>query len=131
VGTRRPSRHLPVHPGTPALTIDDTHALANGVENQIGLLGNQGPFKRKKVAGFRKNTVKMFATQVLYGLFQSRDLNHISAAFERGDQWTLGPGRSTKQQYSRLGLHGANRTAFRISFSRPHAAELLSDRNVF
>ena len=49
VDPRGPGLHLLVHPVTAGLIIDDADALADGVEDQVGLLGNKSALERQEV----------------------------------------------------------------------------------
>src|SRR5436305_10577275 len=62
---RRPSLHLLVHPVTAAFAIDDADAFADGVEDQVGLLGDESAFERQEVGGVGKDRGVMIVSQRL------------------------------------------------------------------
>ena len=79
---RRPRLHLLVHPVAAALAIDDANPFADRVENQIGLLGNQGPLEGKEIGRVGKDGGKLIVTKGVDRFVNRGDLDHIAVDFE-------------------------------------------------
>jgi len=90
VDPRWPALHLLVHPATAPLAVDDADAFADGVENQVGLLGDQGAFEGEKIAGIGEDGVEVVVAQGLDGLVNGGDLDDVGLAPERIDNGFVG-----------------------------------------
>jgi hypothetical protein len=60
---RRPGLHLLVHPVTAALAVDDADAFADRVEDQVGLLRDQGALERQEIARIGEDGGEMLGPQ--------------------------------------------------------------------
>jgi len=83
VDVRRPRRHPLVHPVTAALPVDDAHALADRVEDQVGLLADEGALEGEEVAGVGKDGVEVLVTEGLDRLVDGGDLYDVVTVAER------------------------------------------------
>src|SRR6185437_16042856 len=86
VNPRGPGLHLLVHPVTAGLVIDNADAFADGVENQVGLLGNKSALERKEVGRVGKDRTELIVTKSLDGLIDRGNLHDFAGDSKRIDR---------------------------------------------
>jgi hypothetical protein len=74
-----PRLHLLVHPITAGVAVDDADALADRVEHELGLLGDQRPLEGEEVAGVGENGVEFVVSEGFERLVDGGNLCHLAA----------------------------------------------------
>ncbi len=82
VNPRGPGLHLFVHPVGAAFAIDDADAFADGVEDEIGLLADEGAFEGEEIGGFGKDGGELIGLDQFDGFVDGVDLLDITTRFE-------------------------------------------------
>ena len=62
---RRPREHLFIHPIASAVTVNNTDAFANRVENERRLLADERTFQRQKIIGIGEDGKKAIFAEML------------------------------------------------------------------
>ena len=88
VHPRWPGLHLLVHPVTAALAVDDADAFADRVEDQVGLLGDEGTFEGKEIGGVGEDGVEMVVAEGLDRLVDAGGFDDVAG---RAKASTIGP----------------------------------------
>src|SRR5688500_1543518 len=95
---RRPGLHLLIHPVTAPLAVDDADAFADGVEDEVRLLGDQRPLKGKKISRVGKNSGKVVSAEGLDGLVNRGHLHHLAVAAKCFDEWPVRTGHAGEHE---------------------------------
>ena len=98
VHPRRPGLHLLVHPVTAALAVDDADAFADRVEDQVGLLGDQGTFERKEVGGVGEDGGELIVAEGFDRFVDRGHLDDVAADSKCIDGGGVGLGLAGQHQ---------------------------------
>ncbi len=93
-----PGLHLFIHPATAPLAVNDANAFADGVEDQVGLLGNHRAFQRQEIGGVGKDGAELVAAEGLDGLVDGGDFAHVAEAAKCVDNRGVGLGLTGKNE---------------------------------
>ncbi len=85
-----PRLHLFVHPVTAGFTVDDAYAFADRVEDELGLLGDQGAFEGKEVAGIGEDGVELIVAEGFDGAVDVGGFDDVAVGFEGFEKGTIG-----------------------------------------
>ena len=77
----RPRLHLLVHPVTAGVPVDDADAFADRVQDELGLLGNKGPFEGEEVAGVGEDGVELVVAEGLNRVVDAGAFDNVGVRF--------------------------------------------------
>ena len=86
----RPRLHFFVHPVTAGFAVDDADAFADRVEDELGLLGDQGPFEGEKIAGVGEDGVELIVAEGFDGAVDVGGFDDVAVGFEGFEKVTIG-----------------------------------------
>ena len=101
----RPGLHLLVHPVTAGVAIDDADAFADGVENELGLLGYKRALEWEKIRCIGENRIELISAEEIDGVIDVVGLHDIRMIAEGlGDAIGEGGSSGKEENFGALGL---------------------------
>ena len=87
-----PRLHLLVHPVTAGVPVDDADALADRVQDELGLLGDKGSFEGEEIAGVGEDRVELVVAEGFDRLVDARALDDVAMGFQCVEKAGVGSG---------------------------------------
>ena len=73
-----PLLHLFIHPVTACVAVYDANAFADRVQDELGLLGDQGTFEGEEITGVGEDGIELFVAENFDGPVNAGRFDHVA-----------------------------------------------------